>query len=58
MSLMIGGVVVREAPDSMFQIPAANGSNMSTVDLGARDAQRVQVAVALTTLVGLIQVRP
>uniref|UniRef100_A0A8C5ADV0 Solute carrier family 26 member 5 n=1 Tax=Gadus morhua TaxID=8049 RepID=A0A8C5ADV0_GADMO len=55
MSLMIGGVVVREAPDSMFPIPAANGSNVSTVDLGARDAQRVQVAVALTTLVGLIQ---
>ncbi|KAG7278599.1 hypothetical protein CRUP_013341, partial [Coryphaenoides rupestris] len=55
MSLMIGGVVVREAPDAMF--PATNSSNSSTVDLEARDAHRVQVAVALTTLVGLIQVR-
>ncbi|CAL8242611.1 unnamed protein product [Merluccius merluccius] len=64
MSLMIGGVVVREAPDSMFPLPAANSSNTSSldpvdpvdlVDLVARDAHRVQVAVALTTLVGLIQ---
>jgi len=59
MSLMIGGVVVREAPDAMFQVPAAanSSSNSSTLDLEARDAHRVQVAVALTTLVGLIQVR-
>ncbi|KAM7377888.1 hypothetical protein PAMA_013008 [Pampus argenteus] len=55
-SLMIGGVVVREAPDSMFYMPA-NGSNMSAVlDVEARDARRVQVAVVLTTLVGIIQI--
>uniref|UniRef100_A0A671YC15 Solute carrier family 26 member 5 n=1 Tax=Sparus aurata TaxID=8175 RepID=A0A671YC15_SPAAU len=54
-SLMIGGVAVREAPDSMFILPA-NGSNMSdVVDVAARDAKRVQVAVVLTTLVGIIQ---
>ncbi|KAM7366852.1 hypothetical protein PAMP_014794 [Pampus punctatissimus] len=55
-SLMIGGVVVREAPDSMFYMPA-NGSNMSAIlDVEARDARRVQVAVVLTTLVGIIQI--
>lgn len=54
---MIGGVAVREAPDSMFYVQSANGSNTSAVlDVAARDARRVQVAVALTTLVGIIQV--
>ncbi|XP_074554731.1 prestin [Halichoeres trimaculatus] len=54
-SLMIGGVAVREAPDSMFYMPA-NGTNASFVlDEEARDARRVQVAVVLTTLVGIIQ---
>ncbi|KAL6459551.1 hypothetical protein MHYP_G00313100 [Metynnis hypsauchen] len=51
-SLMIGGVAVREAPDSMFPL---NGTNVTGFDIDARDARRVQVAVALTTLVGLIQ---
>uniref|UniRef100_A0AAR2KTR9 STAS domain-containing protein n=1 Tax=Pygocentrus nattereri TaxID=42514 RepID=A0AAR2KTR9_PYGNA len=51
-SLMIGGVAVREAPDSMFPL---NGTNVTGFDVDARDARRVQVAVALTTLVGLIQ---
>ncbi|XP_072528952.1 prestin [Salminus brasiliensis] len=52
-SLMIGGVAVREAPDSMFPL---NGTNVTgLVDVDARDARRVQVAVVLTTLVGLIQ---
>ncbi|XP_061570056.1 prestin isoform X2 [Cololabis saira] len=55
-SLMIGGVAVREAPDSMFLLPA-NGSNMSVlVNEEERDARRVQVAVVLTTLVGIIQI--
>ncbi|XP_028279308.1 prestin [Parambassis ranga] len=57
-SLMIGAVAAREAPDSMFYIRSANGSNMSAgmdVDLEARDARRVQVAVVLTTMVGSIQ---
>ncbi|KAG7215838.1 hypothetical protein INR49_021810, partial [Caranx melampygus] len=56
-SLMIGGVAVREAPDSMFYVLPANGSNMTAVlDVEARDARRVQVAVVLTTLVGIIQI--
>ncbi len=54
---MIGGVAVREAPDSMFYVLPANASNMSAVlDVEARDARRVQVAVVLTTMVGIIQV--
>lgn len=53
-SLMIGGVAVREAPDSMFYVPG-NGTNLTVIDVEARDARRVQLAVALTTLVGLIQ---
>lgn len=56
-SLMIGGVVVREAPDSMFYIPPVNGSNASiAVNVTERDARRVEVAVVLTTLVGIIQI--
>ncbi|XP_040885795.1 prestin [Toxotes jaculatrix] len=56
-SLMIGGVAVREAPDSMFYVLPTNGSNMSAVlDVEARDARRVQVAVMLTTMVGIIQI--
>uniref|UniRef100_A0A8C5G361 SLC26A/SulP transporter domain-containing protein n=1 Tax=Gouania willdenowi TaxID=441366 RepID=A0A8C5G361_GOUWI len=56
-SLMIGGVVVREAPDSMFYVFPANGSNISVpvVNIEARDTRRVQLAVVLTTLVGIIQ---
>lgn len=59
---MIGGVAVREAPDSMFYVASANGTNASAaatavLDVAARDARRVQVAVVLTTLVGIIQVR-
>lgn len=54
---MIGGVAVREAPDSMFYVMPLNGSNTSAIlDVEARDARRVQVAVVLTTLVGIIQV--
>uniref|UniRef100_A0AAY4F084 STAS domain-containing protein n=1 Tax=Denticeps clupeoides TaxID=299321 RepID=A0AAY4F084_9TELE len=57
-SLMIGGVVVREAPDSMFMLQA-NGTNSSVpslIDTEARDARRVHLAVALTSLVGINQV--
>ncbi|XP_046878718.1 prestin [Hypomesus transpacificus] len=54
-SLMIGGVVVREAPDSMFTMQALNGTNGTLVDTEARDARRVELAVVLTTLVGIIQ---
>ncbi|KAM4711683.1 prestin isoform 1-T2 [Anableps anableps] len=54
-SLMIGGVAVREAPEDKFYVPT-NASNSSLV-LNEEDlkARRVQVAVALTTMVGIIQ---
>lgn len=56
-SLMIGGVVVREAPDSMFYVQPVNGTNMSAeVNITARDARRVQVAMVFTTLTGAIQI--
>ncbi|KAL0963061.1 hypothetical protein UPYG_G00349190 [Umbra pygmaea] len=56
-SLMIGGVAVREAPDSKFTIQALNGTalNDTLIDVEARDARRVEIAVVLTTLVGIIQ---
>uniref|UniRef100_A0A8C3B0C3 Solute carrier family 26 member 5 n=1 Tax=Cyclopterus lumpus TaxID=8103 RepID=A0A8C3B0C3_CYCLU len=58
-SLMIGAIVVREAPDAMFYVPSANGTNgtnaTAVLDVEARDLKRVQVAVVLTTLVGIIQ---
>lgn len=56
-SLMIGGVVVREAPDSMFYVQPVNGTNMSAIlNESARDARRVQVAMVFTTLTGAIQI--
>ncbi|XP_077566074.1 prestin isoform X2 [Stigmatopora nigra] len=54
-SLMIGGVVVREVPDFPTPPPAINGSNVSA-NVILRDAKRVEVAVVLTTLVGIIQI--
>lgn len=51
---MVGSVVVREAPDSMFPLNGTNGTEL--VDVTARDARRVQVAVAVTALMGIIQV--
>lgn len=54
---MIGGVAVREAPENLFLLPHINGSNSSVVyDEEALQARRVQVAVVLTTMVGIIQV--
>uniref|UniRef100_A0A3P9PE60 Solute carrier family 26 member 5 n=1 Tax=Poecilia reticulata TaxID=8081 RepID=A0A3P9PE60_POERE len=55
-SLMIGGAVVREVPDNMVTFPA-NASNSCSTDEGLSpiNARRVQVAVVLTTMVGIIQ---
>ncbi|MED6291647.1 hypothetical protein CHARACLAT_025709 [Characodon lateralis] len=53
---MIGGVALREAPEKLFVLPV-NGSNSSLVlNEEALNARRVQVAVVLTTMVGIIQV--
>ncbi|XP_042323190.1 prestin isoform X3 [Sceloporus undulatus] len=55
-SLMIGGVAVREAPDEMFDIIDTNSTNSSDLDnVKARDDMRVKVAVAVTLLSGIIQ---
>ncbi|KAJ8370787.1 hypothetical protein SKAU_G00108150 [Synaphobranchus kaupii] len=53
-SLMVGSVVERLAPDSNFLI---NGTNITqTIDIAARDASRVEVAAATTVLAGIFQV--
>ncbi|XP_063783080.1 prestin [Pseudophryne corroboree] len=56
-SLMIGGVAVRIAPDEMFDIVESNVTNSTELlqKYEARDAMRVKVAVAITLLSGLIQ---
>ncbi|XP_050968985.1 solute carrier family 26 member 6, like [Labeo rohita] len=55
LSIMIGGVTERLAPDSDFLI--YNGTNVTEeVDIISRDFHRVQVAAAATVLGGLIQV--
>ncbi|XP_053572518.1 prestin [Bombina bombina] len=55
-SLMIGGVAVRIAPDEMFDIVGTNTTNSTDMSkFMERDAMRVKVAVALTLLAGLIQ---
>ncbi|OCT87275.1 prestin [Xenopus laevis] len=56
-SLMIGGVAVRIAPDEMFDIKTTNATNSTDYQekIDARDAMRVKVAVALTLLSGIIQ---
>ncbi|XP_077194211.1 prestin [Paroedura picta] len=55
-SLMIGGVAVREVPDEMFDIADDNSTNSTDPEnIGARDDMRVKVAVAVTLLSGIIQ---
>ncbi|KAM8914383.1 solute carrier family 26 member 6, like 1 isoform 2-T2 [Spinachia spinachia] len=55
LSIMVGGVTERLAPDAHFLI--GNGTNNTgQVDVTARDLYRVQVAAATTVLGGLIQV--
>lgn len=55
MSVMIGGVTDRLAPDSNFMI-WDNVTNSSIVDTITRDAERVRVAAAVTFISGLFQV--
>ncbi|XP_035014009.2 solute carrier family 26 member 6-like [Hippoglossus stenolepis] len=52
MSIVIGGVTERLAPDSNFIV---NGTNHS-VNFEARDAMRVKVACSLTVLTGIFQI--
>ncbi|KAM6304225.1 prestin isoform 5-T5 [Podargus strigoides] len=55
-SMMVGGVAVREVPDEMFSIDS-NSTNItdSLEYYPARDAKRVEVAVTLAFLSGIIQ---
>lgn len=55
MSVMIGSVTERLAPDSAFTT-FDNITNASAVDTFSRDAERVRVAAAVTCLSGLFQV--
>uniref|UniRef100_A0AAQ5XHX6 STAS domain-containing protein n=1 Tax=Amphiprion ocellaris TaxID=80972 RepID=A0AAQ5XHX6_AMPOC len=55
MSVMIGGVTERLAPESDFTT-WDNVTNSSIVDIAARDAERIRVAVAVTFLSGLFQI--
>ncbi|KAM7412292.1 hypothetical protein PAMA_021985 [Pampus argenteus] len=55
MSVMIGGVTERLAPDSNFMI-WDNVTNSSIVDTFSRDAERVKVAAAVTFMSGLFQI--
>ncbi|XP_040009815.1 solute carrier family 26 member 6 isoform X2 [Xiphias gladius] len=55
MSVMIGGVTDRLAPDSNFMI-WDNVTNSSIVDTITRDAERVRVAAAVTFISGLFQI--
>ncbi|XP_049608973.1 solute carrier family 26 member 6 [Syngnathus scovelli] len=53
-SVMLGGVTERLAPDSNF-MTWDNVTNMSALDIPARDAERIRVAAAVTLLTGLFQ---
>nr|XP_046252499.1 solute carrier family 26 member 6-like isoform X1 [Scatophagus argus] len=52
-SIMIGSVTERLAPDANFIVNGTNGTE--SVDVDARDAYRVQIACSLTVLTGIFQ---
>uniref|UniRef100_A0A8C5EQD7 Solute carrier family 26 member 6-like n=1 Tax=Gouania willdenowi TaxID=441366 RepID=A0A8C5EQD7_GOUWI len=53
-SIMIGSVTERLAPDSDFIVNGTNGTG--SVDIDERDAYRVQIACSLTVLTGIFQI--
>ncbi|XP_042191261.1 prestin [Callorhinchus milii] len=55
--LMTGSVVLRLAPDELFEISALNATNSSEMlqNIKARDEMRVKVASAVTFLSGIMQ---
>lgn len=55
MSVMIGGVTERLAPDSNF-MTWDNETGSDVVNVASRDAERVRVAAAVTFISGLFQV--
>uniref|UniRef100_A0A8C2KTG2 Solute carrier family 26 member 6 n=1 Tax=Cyprinus carpio TaxID=7962 RepID=A0A8C2KTG2_CYPCA len=54
MSVMIGSVTERLAPDSDFMIPG-NDTNSTSLDIVSRDAERVKIAATVTFLSGIFQ---
>uniref|UniRef100_A0A8C9SKM9 Solute carrier family 26 member 4 n=1 Tax=Scleropages formosus TaxID=113540 RepID=A0A8C9SKM9_SCLFO len=55
--LMVGSVVMTLTPDDDFLVPLnISGVNETTVDVEAREAQRIVIACSMTVLIGLIQV--
>ncbi|KAK0138812.1 Solute carrier family 26 member 6 [Merluccius polli] len=54
-SIMVGSVTEKFGPDSLFMV--MNGTNgTGPVDIVARDAYRVQIASAVTAVVGVLQI--
>uniref|UniRef100_A0A3Q3WXC3 STAS domain-containing protein n=1 Tax=Mola mola TaxID=94237 RepID=A0A3Q3WXC3_MOLML len=53
-SIMIGSVTERLAPDSNFVVNGTNGTG--SVNTAARDEYRVQIACSLTLLTGIFQI--
>ncbi|KAM4562534.1 solute carrier family 26 member 6-like [Odontesthes bonariensis] len=53
-SIMVGSVTERLAPDSNFMVNGTNGTE--TVNIDERDAYRVQIACSLTVLAGIFQI--
>ncbi|CAL8325607.1 unnamed protein product [Merluccius merluccius] len=54
-SIMVGSVTEKFGPDSLFMV--MNGTNgTGLVDAAARDAYRVQIASAVTAVVGVLQI--
>ncbi|XP_057212290.1 solute carrier family 26 member 6-like [Triplophysa rosa] len=54
MSVMIGSVTERMAPDSDFMLPG-NDTNSTIIDTFSRDAERVKIAATVTFLSGIFQ---
>ncbi|XP_067251148.1 solute carrier family 26 member 6 isoform X2 [Chanodichthys erythropterus] len=54
MSVMIGSVTERLAPDSDFMMPG-NDTNITILDTVGRDAERVKIAATVTFLSGIFQ---
>ncbi|XP_014819270.1 PREDICTED: prestin isoform X2 [Calidris pugnax] len=54
-SMMVGGVAVREVPDEMIPVGSNSTNVTDSPDFDARDTKRVQVAVTLAFLSGIIQ---
>ncbi|XP_050973560.1 solute carrier family 26 member 6 [Labeo rohita] len=54
MSVMIGSVTERLAPDSDFMLPG-NDTNSTIIDIASRDAERVKIAATVTFLSGIFQ---